>query len=752
MKKITLLFIPNVPLAMKKINWVLIALLTVMNMGVTQAQSVQTDNLSKWMLSPEPQKADPKIRAASATEATSISLGDGFYLLDDATDPLSTLVELKISSEQKNRLITEETHGAELKAISKAVYTKFNDDFDFLFFVLDTVETEEILDELGFYGINYRISNNVDGIGISPAFNNTVSWGSSGKLKSAMYFPMYNAIQSGPTLHELAHNWAAFICPTFNSSDSLYSGHWGVSNAGGQLGGFKYVRTLEVNSGGVAGKTKYQGSMVPDFSRGFGEFANGGNGLKYSDIELYLMGMKSAQQLRDANFHLDIYTGNSDISINLSPYDGCFYSTGVTSYTIDNLITLQGERVPDAAASQKSFKILTVVLSCGTSHYEEIATAVAWMAGNTTDNTYGSNLYNFAQATNGVGSLEVEGIKSSLIAQTVLGNLTVSTGTLTPVFNPYTLSYTVNLPQDVTSITLTATKENDAQTVTGDGAKTLHPGTNNFDIEVTVGVTKTTYTIKVVCENDVCSAPNNVFPWILRFESGIPSCFTLINGYSGWQIGSDMTNFPYWHIPAHDGNYAYINDDVYGNQNNSNVWMKLPALDFTELTKPTLQFDNYRDKNGVRSIYTIKISTDGVVWDNIQTYNNSTSWQTETISLTSYEGEATVYIAFHYNDDTDWANGWAVDNINIYSATNTGTEKTGTSVEKIYIDSQKNAIQVVSTDPIQQVLLYNMQGELLHRNSSLKVGEYRIDGIATGIYLVKVTTDKEVQTLKVVVK
>lgn len=75
---------------------------------------------------------------------------------------------------------------------------------------------------------------------------------------------------------------------------------WGFSNAGGQLGGAKYMRIVKENCGGIIGKIRYQGSMEPDLNEngsfkygGFGLNTNGGNSLPYSDIELYIMGMKS---------------------------------------------------------------------------------------------------------------------------------------------------------------------------------------------------------------------------------------------------------------------------------------------------------------------------------------------------------------------------------------------------------------------------------------------------------------------------
>jgi hypothetical protein len=150
---------------------------------------------------------------------------------------------------------------------------------------------------------------------------------------------------------------------------------------------------------------------------GFGIDANGGNGLPYSDIELYLMGMKSVQELRVANFKLDVYSGNSvDITGDFTFAKGYFYSTKVDSYSIDKIIQINGDRVPDSSDSLKKFKVLTVVLideASAENHIPAIIKDLEWFAGPEDDNTY-SGIYNFSQATYGVGSLEVSDVKNSL--------------------------------------------------------------------------------------------------------------------------------------------------------------------------------------------------------------------------------------------------------------------------------------------------------------------------------------------------
>ena len=397
---------------------------------------------SDKLLAPNAKQVKQSGQLRSSTASSSpVDLGDGLFLLDGNTDPSSSLVEAKINAAQWSSLISGGS--SVLHSVSNLIYTKFNDDFDFIFFVLDKQIDYNIINALGFLGINYGSSNDVQGLGIS-AYNNAPSWGSAGKLKSAMFFPFQDAILTGPALHELCHNWAAFICPTYGFDNSRYDygGHWGISNAGGQLGGFKYLRVVQENCDGVQGKTLYQVSFSSNATNadgsfrypGFGTVANGGNGLPYSDIELYLMGMKSAQDLRNSGFTLDTYSGNSYNSTgDLSAGNGYFYSTTKTSYTIDDIIAMDGARVPDASASQKQFKVLTVVISNETAsnnYCPQIIQNVGWFAGEMNDNTH-QGLYNFRQATNNVGSLVVDGVKNSLKQSVFIPTLSISPNLLT---------------------------------------------------------------------------------------------------------------------------------------------------------------------------------------------------------------------------------------------------------------------------------------------------------------------------------
>jgi len=380
--------------------------------------------LSEKMQSPQAKKSRLSLfqrnRAQFAPASEAYYLGDGISLISDRNDLTGALLEVSVAPHHWAELTSNVFFISRLKEITKLIYSKLNDDFDFIFYVLNTPVVDDVKSQLGFLGLNSRVSNNVQGLGVGR-HDLSAEWGSEGKLLSAMYFPYYDGLSAGPSLHEILHSWPAFICPTYDIGNRQYLAHWGISNADGQLGGFKHVRVVEENSGGVEGKTLYQASRDPKTNRdgsfkngGFGVNANDGNGVPYSDIELYLMGLKSAQELREANFQLDVYSGNDYQPETFA--NGYFTSTGKKSYTIDNIIARNGKRIPDAADSQKQFKALTVVLTpeAATSCFRnDILRDINWLSGEMKDATY-PHLYNFRQATGDRGSLIVNNLISSL--------------------------------------------------------------------------------------------------------------------------------------------------------------------------------------------------------------------------------------------------------------------------------------------------------------------------------------------------
>lgn len=255
-----------------------------------------------------------------------IAFEDGFLL--DAERRLASFI---LSEAAYNAFITGD---GDLKLVSEKAYQYLKDDFDFL--IILSVEATQPPDL--FYGRSTGVQNMVEGLG-GGTYNNSSAYGSAERLKSIIYMPRSEYIKSGPFLHEIAHTWGnkGFI-------PSTVGGHWGYASTAGQLGGFDELEVLGGNS--------YRGKM--NGSNGFGSFANGGNSVPYGNLELYLMGLISADELESIQVAVNPEFVSSS---------GEFTADEITTYTAANLIAENGERIPSHINSQKAFKALTVIIS-----------------------------------------------------------------------------------------------------------------------------------------------------------------------------------------------------------------------------------------------------------------------------------------------------------------------------------------------------------------------------------------------------
>jgi hypothetical protein len=296
-------------------------------------------------------------------------------------------------------------------ALTQALYQAFEDDFDLVFFVSNNTTKPT---SLRYYGIHTSVSSLNSGMGMST-FNNNTGWqttGSAGKLKSFVHFATRNAMQNGPTLHEICHMWGQFFQDDVEypsetgGAASLVPGHWGWASSGrtrgGQLGGFA-MNSLQDLGGGLwqanagGGRTSFDG------------YANGGNGLPYSDFEMYLAGFWP----KDSVGTLRVFHG---VTATYDQYTaGQFNATSFNDYTIDQLETAHGARTPSSLTSQKDYRVLVVVLTPApltTAEWDEVSSQTSWFTQKSDDGL--SNLYNFWEATRGLGSMTADGLWESL--------------------------------------------------------------------------------------------------------------------------------------------------------------------------------------------------------------------------------------------------------------------------------------------------------------------------------------------------
>ena len=274
------------------------------------------------------------------------------------------------------------------------IYQRFDDDYDFIILLLNEPSIPE---NLSYYGRLIGVSNSIEGIGLS-SYDFSSEYGSSGKLKALIQMTGLEYLKYGPALHELAHQWANFALPTHSVSSTgtnltsfLFGSHWGFTggNTKGQLGGFEQSSLVD------NGQNSYSVGE-------FGTFANGGNGVPYNDLELYLMGMLPISEVAD----FDMFANITALDIVSSTFN--FSAEDRTTITPESLEELLGQREPSFEDSQKNFKILAIVLTdhpLSEEEWTKVDATVEWFSNPGDDESY---LYNFWEATRGIGTVTIQ--------------------------------------------------------------------------------------------------------------------------------------------------------------------------------------------------------------------------------------------------------------------------------------------------------------------------------------------------------
>ncbi len=141
----------------------------------------------------------------------------------------------------------------------------------------------------------------------------------------------------------------------------------------------------------------------------------------------------------------------------------------------------------------------------------------------------------------------------------------------------------------------------------------------------------------------------------------------LSNDAGGWERGDDGGS-SYFPIPAGDGFYAFVNDDVDSNHDGAADYLITPSVDLRESPTFSLYYDHYFTGQFGEAAY-VEFSLDGgATWDILQSVGIVSGWTTEMVDLSAFSGpggSSAIWFAFHYDDMGQWAAGWAVDNVHV---------------------------------------------------------------------------------------
>ena len=166
------------------------------------------------------------------------------------------------------------------------------------------------------------------------------------------------------------------------------------------------------------------------------------------------------------------------------------------------------------------------------------------------------------------------------------------------------------------------------------------------------------------------SYPGTDFQFDVGFDNGnLPDGWSTITNADcenpGWFISEDASS-SYFTIPPGDGYYIATNDDACNSDGSNDMLFTGPIqLPDAEIS---LSFLRYFSAGFSQSLHVL-ISTDN--WETSMELlalgyweGNDEEWLQETINLNAYAGEV-VDIAFHSNDNGNWASGAALDDIRL---------------------------------------------------------------------------------------
>jgi hypothetical protein len=186
---------------------------------------------------------------------------------------------------------------------------------------------------------NVMVSNSVQHIGVN-SFNNSASFGSSGRLKSVVYHS-FGALAI--STHEIGHTWGMNLGSGLGITEpqeGYPSGHWNArSDIGGQMSAYYF------DNAGHVGHFRDNGdgtwTLISNLERE-----------PYSPLDLYAMGLIPPEEVPP--IHILQAPNLSD----LKRVTAASYRT----ITIDQIMNAEGGlRVPSSAEAQKEFNLAFIV-------------------------------------------------------------------------------------------------------------------------------------------------------------------------------------------------------------------------------------------------------------------------------------------------------------------------------------------------------------------------------------------------------
>lgn len=228
--------------------------------------------------------------------------------------------------------------GGLVENVTKEFYKHFADDYDFLNIV---ISPSRFLNRY-----HSTTKNDITGIG-QPMIDSNAAFGSKGRLRGFNVFPIasiFDGAEPG-ALHEIGHQWISYL-----NFGPFAQGrpHWPYSTMGtGMMG---------ISIGGPNGQG---GQFACDIQEVDGKvlLKPRPNGPLYNDLELYMMGLLAAEQVRLQLVFVD-QVGPQNMGCAGQTYNGA-----MTRVTAQDVVQGAGVRNPGVNGSPVNFRVASVLVT-----------------------------------------------------------------------------------------------------------------------------------------------------------------------------------------------------------------------------------------------------------------------------------------------------------------------------------------------------------------------------------------------------
>ncbi|MCG3137110.1 MAG: hypothetical protein HJJLKODD_00953 [Phycisphaerae bacterium] len=230
---------------------------------------------------------------------------------------------------------------------------RYSNDVDMLLVVLNISRADFLERSTRRVVSNFTVTQRVfdSGIGLQSIPLSSQVGGAA--LRSFSFFGVREGIEAGPALHELAHNWAAYL----DGPESLLAqvsaspvAHWGFTSVGGALGGWD-PQTLE-----PLAVDRFRVCSPSPFER-FSPAGYANDNIPYAPLELYLMGLIPADEVPPIEVAINPVVSSSDGQCSE------IYADGMETVTIDEIVADNGARVPAAEEAPTQFQLGVMLIS-----------------------------------------------------------------------------------------------------------------------------------------------------------------------------------------------------------------------------------------------------------------------------------------------------------------------------------------------------------------------------------------------------